>query len=159
MNSEKAWKNLFYCSLVLIPTLSIFGREMQSVVSSNDLISIAEYVIAAALIVTSLLVVVVKPRGPFNWPLTIVAMIVFVLIPYQLDRYEERLHFICFGLLGFSAYRAFGIKLAMMLTFSAGLGDEVLQYFLPSRVGDWRDVIMNCFAGLSAALLAHKAAK
>lgn len=158
MNSEQAWKNLFYCSLVLIPTLSIFGREMQSVVSSNDLISIAEYVIAAALIVTSLLVVVVKPRGPFNWPLTIVAMIVFVLIPYQLDRYEERLHFICFGLLGFSACRAFGIKLAMMLTFSAGLGDEVLQYFLPSRVGDWRDVVMNCFAGLSATLLAHKAA-
>ena len=159
MDSEKAWNYLFYCSLVLIPTLSIFGRELQSVVSNNNFNDIAEYVIAAALIITSLLVVVVRPSGPFNWPLTIVAMIVFVMIPYQLDRYEERLHFICFGLLGFSAYRAFGIKLAMMLSCSAGMGDEVLQYFLPSRVGDWRDVVMNCFAGLSAALLAHKAAK
>ena len=159
MSSEKAWNYLFYCSLVLIPTLSIFGRELQSVVSNNNFNDIAEYVIAATLIMTSLLVVVVKPSGPFNWPLTIVAMIVFVLIPYQLDRYEERLHFICFGVLGFSAYRSFGIKLAMMLACSAGVGDEVLQYFLPSRVGDWRDVVMNCFAGLSATLLAHKAAK
>lgn len=159
MDSKKAWNNLFYCSLFLIPTLSIFGRELQSVVSSNNLISIAEYVIAAALIVTSLLVLVVKPSGPFNWPLTMVALIVFVLIPYQLDRYEERLHFICFGLLGFSAYRSFGIKVAMMLTCLAGMGDEVLQYFLPSRVGDWRDVFMNCFAGLSALLIAHKGTK
>ena len=159
MNSEKAWNYLFYCSLVLIPTLSIFGRELQSLVSNNNFNDIAEYVIAAALIVTSLLVVVVKPRGPFNWPLTIVAMIVFVLIPYQLDRYEERLHFICFGVLGFSAYRSFGIKVAMMLTCLAGMGDEVLQYFLPSRVDDWRDVVMNCFAGLSAVLLAHRAAR
>ena len=159
MNSEKAWNYLFYCSLVLIPTLSIFGRELQSVVSNNNFNDIAEYVIAAALIITSLLVVVVRPSGPFNWPLTIVAMIVFVMIPYQLDRYEERLHFICFGLLGFSAYRSFGTKVAMMLTCLAGMGDEVLQYFLPSRVGDWRDVFMNCFAGLSAALLAHKAAR
>jgi VanZ family protein len=159
MNSEKTWNYLFYYSLVLIPTLSIFGRELQSVVSNNNFNDIAEYVIAAALIITSLLVVVVRPSGPFHWPLAILAMIVFLLVPYQLDRYEERLHFICFGVLGFSAYRSFGIKVAMMLTCLAGMGDEVLQYFLPSRVGDWRDVVMNCFAGLSAALLAHKAAK
>ena len=92
MNSEKAWNYLFYCLLVLIPTLSIFGRELQSLVSNNNFNDIAEYVIAAALIITSLLVVIVRPSGPFNWPLTIVAVIVFVLIPYKLDRYEERLH-------------------------------------------------------------------
>lgn len=89
MDSEKARNYLFYCSLVLIPTLSIFGRELQSVVSNNNFNDIAKYIIAAALIITSLLVVVVRPSSPFNWPLTIVTMIVFVLIQYQLDRYEE----------------------------------------------------------------------
>jgi VanZ family protein len=159
MDSEKAWNYLFYCSLVLIPTLSIFGRELQLVVSNNNLINVAEYIITAALIATSVLVVAVKPSGPINWHLMGVAVIIFVLAPSQLDRYEERLHFICFGVLGFSAYRSFGIKVAMVLTCSAGVADEVLQYFLSSRVGDWRDVVMNCLAGLSAALLAHKASK
>ena len=159
MGSEKAWNYLFYCSLVLIPALSIFGRELQSVVSNNNLIDIAEYIIAAALIATSALVVAVRPSGPINWQLILVAVVIFVLVPSQLDRYEERLHFVCFGVLGFSAYRSVGIKVAIMLTCSAGVSDEVLQYFLPSRVGDWRDVVMNCFAGLSAALLAHKASK
>lgn len=159
MVAERACNFLFYCSLIFIPALSIFGRQLQCLISNNSLIEIAEYIVAATLIATSLLVVAVRQSGPFNWPLTIVAMIVFVLIPYQLDRYEERLHFICFGLLGFSAYRTFGIKVAMMLTCTVGVGDEVLQYFLPSRVADWRDVVMNCFAGLSAVLVTHKAAK
>lgn len=157
MVSQKAWNFLFLCSLFLIPALSIFGRELQSAVSKNNLIEIAEYVIGAALIATAFLVVAARRSGPVNWQLMLFAIVVFVMAPYQLERYEERLHFICFGLLGLTAYRSFGLRVAVVLTCSAGVGDEVLQHFLPSRVGHWRDVVMNCFAGLSAILLVHKA--
>lgn len=157
--SDKAWNYFFYLALIVIPALSIFGRELQSLVSDNNFIELAEYIIGAGLLATSALIIAFKPNSPINWPLVLVALIIFVLIPYQLDRYEERLHFICFGMLGFTAYRSFGVQMAALLTCSAGLGDEVLQYFLPSRVGDWRDVFMNCFAGLSALLIAHKGTK
>ena len=157
--SDKAWNYLFYLTLLLVPTLSIFGRELQSLVSDNNFIELAEYIIGAGLLATSALIIAFKPNSPINWPLVLVVLIIFVLIPYQLDRYEERLHFICFGMLGFTAYRSFGVQMAALLTCSAGFGDEVLQYFLPSRVGDWRDVFMNCFAGLSALLIAHKGTK
>lgn len=154
----KARTYLFYLSLLLIPALSILGREIQSLVSSNNLIEIAEYIIGAALIATSVLIVTTRQSRKISAPLICVSMIIFVLIPYQLERYEERLHFICFGILGFTAYRSFGIKVAAVLSCSVGLSDEMLQHFLPSRVGDLRDVFMNCFAGVAAVMLAHKVA-
>lgn len=159
MVSERAWSYLFYCSLIFIPTLSLFGRELQSLASNNNLIGLAENIITAGLIATSLLIGAARTSGVIKWPIVCVAIIVFVLIPYQLDRYEERLHFICFGMLGFTAHRSLGFKMAAILTWSVSLGDETLQHFLPHRVGDWRDVIMNGFAGLSAVLLSHKVAK
>ena len=157
--SDKAWNYLFYLTLLVIPALSIFGRELQSLVSDKNFIELAEYIIGAALLATSALIIAFKPSSPINGPLMLLTVIIFVVVPYQLDRYEERLHFICFGMLGFTAYRSFGVQAAAVLIFSAGFGDEVLQYFLPSRVGDWRDVFMNCFAGLSALLIAHKGTK
>jgi len=70
---------------------------------------------------------------------------------------EERMHLIEYGLLGWLiGWSLEGCRmtvgrvcLAITLGWSIGLGDEIIQYFLPNRVYDLRDVILN---GLSVTL-------
>jgi hypothetical protein len=71
---------------------------------------------------------------------------------------SERFHFLEYGLLGALVLRAslktrpahwgasFGLA-ALVLT-SIGVMDEVIQYFLPSRVFDWRDIWFNLSGGV-----------
>ena len=72
----------------------------------------------------------------------------------NLERPEERLHFLEYGLLGFLFVKAFNSTSVRTLTFSAllvtlvGSIDELIQGFLPNRVGDLRDVLMNAVGGL-----------
>lgn len=150
---------IFYMALFLIPSLSLFGRDLQTFISGIGPTKIFEYVVGCALMATAAASVIGKRTGLISWQLLFVSIIIFVFIPYQMERYEERIHFVCFGLLGFSTYRAFDIRAAVMVSGLVGSGDELLQHFLSSRVGDLRDVAMNFFAGLSAATLAYKADK
>jgi hypothetical protein len=76
---------------------------------------------------------------------------------------EERLHLLQYGVLTFFCSRALpdrfaGISrslLVIALVTLAGIGDEIIQHFRPNRVGDIRDVLINCYAAMLAqALLA-----
>lgn len=70
---------------------------------------------------------------------------------------EERMHVIQYGLLGWliswslsdSPMTFCRVLLGVLLGWAIGLGDEIIQYFLPNRVYDIRDVILN---GVSATL-------
>ena len=43
---------------------------------------------------------------------------------------------------------------AIISVLALAMGDELLQHFLPSRVGDWRDVGFNALAASGGLLLA-----
>jgi len=80
---------------------------------------------------------------------------IFVLfIVFSLDRPEERIHFIEYGILGYLIIKAFDntnlrtIVISSILVFIIGLVDEFIQWLLPNRVGDLRDVAMNTIGGL-----------
>jgi VanZ family protein len=83
------------------------------------------------------------------WPLALIG-----LAAYHLDIPEERLHFLQYGLLGVllaktarkEALRRVG-ELALFAIL-IGMGDEFIQWWLPNRVGDWRDAAMNGSAGV-----------
>ena len=68
---------------------------------------------------------------------------------------EERFHFLQYGLLGYLIYALFFNRKklpevpALCLVVFIGGGDELVQYFLPNRVGEMRDVVMNAVGGLS----------
>jgi len=52
---------------------------------------------------------------------------------------------------GWTVSRAHGGALAIVL--AVGLGDEIVQIFVPRRYFDWRDVALNGVAGLLALLV------
>ena len=78
---------------------------------------------------------------------------------FSLDVWAERVHFIQYGLLGLLVSRAYIISSFKMLLASClflmtvGLVDEIIQWYLPNRYGDIRDVMMNSLGGVSGLWL------
>jgi len=73
----------------------------------------------------------------------------------------ERIHFIEYGLLGLLIFRALRHNIrdkslylwSGMAVFGLGFLDEGIQYILPNRVYETRDVIVNGIAGILGLLL------
>ena len=73
---------------------------------------------------------------------------------------EERLHFLTYGLLGWlicwsieamekkSIWHTTGWVLPCLLVWLAGATDELIQWWLPVRVFDVRDILFNGAAGI-----------
>jgi len=78
-----------------------------------------------------------------------------------LQRPEERIHLIEYGFLGFLLFRLFDSSfrfsffIALFLVLLFGILDEIIQFFLPNRVGDLKDVIVNFLGGLWGILLSN----
>jgi len=72
----------------------------------------------------------------------------------QLPIAEERIHFLQYGLLGLLVVKTTRLRSTLQLlaaglfVIAVGGGDELIQWWLPNRVGDWRDVGINTLAGL-----------
>ncbi|TDG11596.1 VanZ family protein [Seongchinamella unica] len=85
------------------------------------------------------------------------ALTLIGLIAVQLKIPEERFHFLQYGLLGvlvFSTAREYSLRTTVLLVLfvvAVGIGDETIQWLLPNRVGDLRDVAMNSAAGVLGA--------
>ena len=79
----------------------------------------------------------------------------FVGVPLMLPTVEERLHFIVFGLFGYMSVPNWGAFKAVYICKLTGMLDEILQWMLPDRVGDWRDVWFNWIACFGGIILGH----
>ena len=75
---------------------------------------------------------------------------------------EERIHLVQFGLLGMLACPSLKgredngwiwLWKPLLFVFLVGLSDEVLQWFLPDRVFDLRDIFFNTLGGIWGILL------
>ena len=91
--------------------------------------------------------------------LIISPLLLLTYLSLSLDVWVERIHFIQYAVLGLLISRAVnvsnlsGIIYTGCLVTLIGAVDEIIQWFLPNRVGDMRDVIMNSVGGLSGLWL------
>ena len=140
--------------LLFIPILSINGRALQHWVNANlryDLVALSIFI--ALVLALFLKLRLISQKGlkvPFVHVIWMILL--FVGAPLFLPRVEERLHFLVFGAFGVLSMFVYQPRMAIALCLSVSIGDELLQYFLPDRVGDWRDVAMNSLASVAAAL-------
>jgi len=93
---------------------------------------------------------------------TIVILLAGIVYSFALPLPEERIHLVQFGLLGLLACPSFKegdiggwiwIWKPLLFVFSVGAADEVLQWFLPDRVFDLRDILFNTLGGIWGILL------
>ena len=82
-----------------------------------------------------------------SFPVAIIASTCY-FIPYP----SEKIHFVEYGALGILVFRTIpsGLNyliLAFLFIALVGAGDELIQWYLPNRVGDMRDVYLNAMSG------------
>tara|TARA_B100000959_G_scaffold176544_1_gene184824 strand:+ start:2604 stop:3188 length:585 start_codon:yes stop_codon:yes gene_type:complete len=95
---------------------------------------------------------------------SIISIVVYLILSFSvffsIDAPEERLHIVEYSVMAWMFHWALKDTMkearaylaAFAITFFAGCGDEVIQYFLPDRYYDFRDVLFNA-AGASMGIL------
>ncbi len=93
-------------------------------------------------------------KSYFNAAIILIILIMCGFVAINLEIPEERVHFLEYGILGYLVLNAtinswsLPVFSSFIIVSMIGGGDEIIQWFLPSRVGDMRDVFMNSFGGL-----------
>lgn len=153
----RRWFAIWLLLLGVIPLLSIYGRPLQAFTQEHLSTALLAWAIAVPtllLVVTTLLYQVRRYGYRRLWHLAW-ALALFGLLPLTLPAVVERLHFLVFGAFGLVTGRTFSGKTGVLLGSAAAGLDELLQWTLPDRVGDWRDVGFNLLAVLGGLLLAR----
>lgn len=144
-----------YVSLPVMPSLWSFLDRRSPWLLRGGMVLLAFLSVGVVWIVT---LVDRGERRPL--PLSVLALAtgLFALGLYSPTYPSERLHFLEYGLLGMLILRAslrtkphswrasFG--LAAVVLCLIGTVDEVIQYLLPNRFFDWRDLWFNVLGGL-----------
>ena len=156
MISRKHYKISFASICLLLPCLSVFGRQLQRWAYDELSKELLGWLLIGLLVLGIGLVVCMLLRTDWRklWHVLWLAPI-FLWLPWTMSTHpEERLHFLLFGALGWLAPQVMALPWTIITLLSLAVGDEVLQYFLPSRVGELRDVGVNVLAASGGLLLA-----
>ena len=141
-------------SALFILCLSYFGRPLQHWATKAFERDFMAFAIAIALLAIGALAIYwqYKRSGSIDRRylllLSLVLIIMVIIITVSLPRIEERMHFITFGIFGFFSKRLLPLCLALIAIVGWSSFDELFQAWLPDRVGDPRDVVMNIIAGV-----------
>jgi len=108
----------------------------------------------ALLIIFILSIILFCVKKGFNKLIWILPpVLITAILMYSLEVTEERIHFIEYGILGFLVLKTAKehtwkqVGMAFGFVSLIGCGDEFIQWILPNRVGDFRDIIMNSVGG------------
>ncbi len=140
---------IIYSTLPLARSISKFLR-------SHDLLTATIYLIIFIFIL-SCAILIFRYLG-FRLLYFILVVIFFITYGFVVETYDilvEKIHFVEYGILAFLLYiaikthiRSFLIyPLSFIIIFFIGWGDEGIQFILPDRCYDFRDVVLNALSG------------
>ncbi len=155
---RRAWAYaglMMLCILLTLPTTPMLWRSARKIFGSGidhvGYVVLFVVVLAAGIYISRL-----RPgsRRFRLFMLLVFGSVYLYLIKYQCKYPAERLHLVEYGLLAYLIYAAlrldFSGRAAYALSFALasgfGLVDELIQYVLPNRVFEMRDVMTNVFA-------------
>lgn len=156
-----AWFSVILCILGIF-LIAPFARIIQEFVSSQWSRSVFGYVVLAATLVGfSLLFYVLLFRfkirrfRQYFWLILILGTYIYFTLSLW-DAPEEAVHFLYYGLLGYFLLRALRFHIrdksiyftVFFIGSLVGMVDEIIQWILPDRFWDIRDVGLNALACL-----------
>jgi len=92
-------------------------------------------------------------QGMKNFAHALIPIMIITYLSWDMHIPAEKIHFIEYGFLGILVFKALPERTLLyviagfVFTTLTGFVDEVIQYFLPNRVFDWRDVWINAISG------------
>ena len=162
MNSKnRLWVLIVVYILFIYVSLPFFPAFISTLRGfiSKELLNLLSLVLSISFFLM-LSIWIYKKKYKVNQFLLIISpLILLTYFSLSLDVWVERIHFIEYGVLGLLISRAVNIRTfkesiaTCCLITLIGVVDEIIQWYLPNRVGDIRDVTMNSFGGLSGLWL------
>ena len=163
--------------LVTLPVLPLLWIPLR-----DQFGAVAERSLTVFLVLLGLAIGVGFLRRSLSWkasPLLLAAAGIYGWFLWILENPVEKVHFAEYGFLSYFSFRYFQARghasnenegekhlgskdrralriRALALVFSVGLLDEFIQYLLPNRFGDLRDVGFNWLAGLLGLVVSEK---
>ena len=143
---------------VSLPFFQAFIKALSSFIS-KELLNLLSLVLSISFFLM-LSVWIYKKKYKLNQFILIISpLLLLTYLSLSLDVWVERIHFIEYAVLGLLISRAGNFRTLLGIIYSGflvtliGAVDEIIQWFLPNRVGDMRDVFMNSVGGLSGLWL------
>ena len=141
-------------SLLCIPLFSFYGRSLQfHITSQYSTESLSLYLGVMLSSVVIVFCVSLIRSGLDLYCCHLIWVAVLSLLLYAHLPFVEKIHVALFGMFGFLSQRMFDQRVAALLCVGIAGLDELLQHFLVTRVGDWRDVWLNLFSASLGMLL------
>ena len=144
-----------YVSLPFFPSFITFMRNF----ISKELLNLLSLVVTISFFLLLTLWIYNKKYKAKQFILIISPLLLLTYLSISLDVWVERIHFVEYAVLGLLISRAVNVKTLQGIIYTGclvsliGAVDEIIQWFLPNRVGDMRDVFMNSVGGLSGLWL------
>jgi hypothetical protein len=166
MWSLKSWLWVFLCSIGIFSTIPV-ERAVQVFVYDNIgrdfftyAVLVAVFFIISLTLYFFLFKLKVRKTSQYIWLFICAGIYIYFTVTLR-EHPEEAVHFLEYGLLSFFLFRAFSHKIKDNTVYiTAALGvlfigtmDEFLQWLMPKRFWDYRDIGINALAG-SVFLLA-----
>ena len=143
---------------VSLPFFPAFISVLRSLIS-KELLNLLSLVLSISFFLLLSVWIYNKKYKAKQFLLIISPLLLLTYLSLSLDVWVERIHFIEYAVLGLLISRAVDVRTLLGIIYSGclitlfGAVDEIIQWFLPNRVGDMRDVTMNSFGGLSGLWL------
>jgi hypothetical protein len=148
------WVFIALYILAIYLTLPVMRPVLNYLYSSVGIETLSIIVSVILLFTSAALLFSFRKKGIKSFLLVLVPICVTLIFTYTLERPEERVHFLEYGVLGFFVFRAMGkeqkfkqIALSLVFVVLVGGIDEFIQLLLPNRVGEIKDVMMNAAGG------------
>ncbi len=155
MRTRTKWMIIVTEILIIYSTLYIV-RSVTTFLKDRGLLSLTIYLLAGICFAGFLYYLLKRKTRLLNILILfpVVALYGFLFVKMKIT--AEKIHLIEYGFLGFMFSSAINDKMgkfktgliAFLITALVGYVDEVIQYFLPNRVYDLRDVGFNALSGL-----------
>ena len=162
-SERRLWFALAFVVAAVYSTLGL-QRALAEVLRETGLLA-PLFIISFAAVIAAVPLIATRFRlGGLQVGVILGVLVAYVMVFVRMGISEERTHLIEYGVIGALAYAAFRERsvrvenslppaiVALALTTLIGLADECIQWVLPSRVFDWRDVFFNFLAGTTAIL-------
>ena len=142
--------------LVSIPVISYFGRPLQyflkDAIGKAGIGWMLGSVAGFLLVVAGILLV--RKAGWFGVLNLLWLLLLAAGLMYYLRGHPERwLHIPLFGLLGFLSVSLFSVRTGTEIAMAWAVLDELFQHYLPDRVGDFEDVMVNAICAAAGIIV------
>ncbi len=154
-----SWLLVALCSAIIFATIPVARSAQKFVYNTVGKEFFTYFVVLAVITGTALLLyffvfkLKVKQRSQYIWILICAGL--YLYNTFRIDKHpEEAIHFLEYGILSYFIFRALSYSVrdttvyisALLIASFVGTMDEFLQWIMPNRFWDFRDIGLNIFA-------------